>query len=61
VLDFGSLNNFLKRPAIDSLQTAAEATSIRLEREIAIRETILKNTAAEISFIKIPTLQICLS
>ncbi len=51
-LGFWQLNEFLKDQAIDNLQIAAKATSIRLEREIAIREVILKNTANEITSIK---------
>jgi signal transduction histidine kinase len=49
---FWQLNKFLKDQAVDNLQSAAKVTAIRLEREIAIREVILKNTADEISVIK---------
>lgn len=49
---FWQSNKILTSQAIDELQVAAKATSIRLEREMAIRETVLKNTADEISSIK---------
>ncbi len=51
-LGFWQLNNFLRNQAISELQSAAQTTAIRLEREIAIRETVLKNTGDEISNIK---------
>ncbi len=51
-IGYWQLNNFLRTQAINDLQSAAETTSIRLEREIAIRETVLKNTGEEISDIK---------
>src|SRR6187402_1094697 len=51
-LGFWQLNEFLKDQAIDNLQVAAKVTSIRLEREIAIREAMLKSTANEITSIK---------
>lgn len=51
-IGFWRLNQYLTNQVIDDLKIAAEATSIRLERELAIRETILKNTGEEISSIK---------
>lgn len=49
---FWQLNNFLTSQAIGDLQVAAEATAIRLDREIAIRETVLESTGEEITTIK---------
>lgn len=49
---FWRLNDFLRTQAVKDLQTAAQATAIRLEREVAIRQTILANTAEEITEVK---------
>ena len=46
------LNEFLSEQAIDNLRVAARSTAIRLEREVAIRETVQKNTGEEIADIK---------
>lgn len=43
------LNSFLRTQSINELQVAARTTAIRLERELAIRETVLKNTGNEIA------------
>ncbi len=51
-LAFWQLNSFLRDQAVDDLRIAASSTAIRLEREIVIRETVLKNTADEISSIE---------
>lgn len=51
-IGFWQLNRFLTTQAISDLKIAADASAIRLERELAIRATVLKNTGEEIAVIK---------
>jgi signal transduction histidine kinase len=51
-IGFWQLNKFLTSQAIDDLKIAASASAIRLERELAIRATVLENTGEEIAAIK---------
>lgn len=52
VIFFWQFNSFMTDRALDELRVAAQTTAIRLEREIAIRQTVLENTSNEIAEIK---------
>lgn len=46
------LNNIVRNEAIDELNRAAGTTAAKLEREFALRETVLKRTGEELFIIK---------
>lgn len=49
---FWQLNNFVRSQAIDDLQRASSTTAVRLEREFAIRQTVLKRTGQDLFIAK---------
>ena len=51
-IGFWQLNSYLTRQAIDELETAAQATAVRLDRELSLRQTILATTGEEIALIR---------
>ena len=51
-IGFWQLSTFLRDQAVDELRSAAQTTAIRVEREVAIREVILKNTGQELALVK---------
>lgn len=51
-LGFWQLDRILRDQAVKNLDNAAEAASVRLEREFELRKTILKTTGEEIFIVK---------
>ncbi len=48
IVGFWQLDSLLRRQAIDELKRAAATTAARLDREFALRETVLKRTGEEL-------------
>lgn len=52
LLGFWQLDKLLRRQAIDELDRASETVATKLDREFALRETVLKRTGEELFIIK---------
>lgn len=52
IVIFWQLDKFVRKQAIDELRRASSTTAIKLEREFAIRQTVLRRTGEELFIIK---------
>lgn len=52
IVIFWQLDKYVRKQSIDELRRASSSTAVKLEREFAIRQTVLKRTGEELFIIK---------